>query len=59
MLFEIGVFWVKVGGVDPVSMIRKLGKRISQLHLKDLKKGTPARTTESSNSLHSMRLGTA
>ena len=41
MLFEMDVFWVKVGGVDPVSMIRKLGKRISQLHLKDLKKGTP------------------
>ena len=41
MLFEVDVFWVKVGGVDPVSMIRKLGKRISQLHLKDLKKGTP------------------
>ena len=41
MSFEVGVFWVKVGGVDPVSMIGKLGSRISQLHLKDLKKGTP------------------
>ncbi len=40
MFFEVDVFWVKVGGVDPVSMIRKLGRRISQLHLKDLKKGT-------------------
>jgi sugar phosphate isomerase/epimerase len=40
MSFEVDVFWVKVGGVDPVSMIRKLGRRISQLHLKDLKKGT-------------------
>ena len=40
MKFEVDVFWVKVGGVDPVSMIRKLGRRISQLHLKDLKKGT-------------------
>ena len=39
MFFEIDVFWVKVGGVDPVSMIGKLGRRISQLHLKDLKKG--------------------
>lgn len=41
MSFEVDVFWVKVGGVDPVSMIGKLGPRISQLHLKDLKKGTP------------------
>ena len=40
MSFEVDVFWVKVGGVDPVSMIRKLGRRISQLHLKDLQKGT-------------------
>ena len=40
MFFEVGVFWVKVGGVDPVSMIGKLDRRISQLHLKDLKKGT-------------------
>jgi sugar phosphate isomerase/epimerase len=40
MFFEVDVFWIKVGGVDPVSMIRKLGRRISQLHLKDLKKGT-------------------
>jgi sugar phosphate isomerase/epimerase len=41
MFFEVDVFWLKVGGVDPVTMIRKLGRRISQLHLKDLKKGTP------------------
>jgi sugar phosphate isomerase/epimerase len=40
MFFEVDVFWIKVGGVDPASMIRKLGRRISQLHLKDLKKGT-------------------
>jgi sugar phosphate isomerase/epimerase len=40
MFFEVDVFWIKVGGVDPVSMIRKLGRRISQLHLKDLKNGT-------------------
>ena len=40
MYFEVDVFWVKVGGVDPVSMVTKLGSRISQLHLKDLKKGT-------------------
>lgn len=36
--FEIDVFWVKLGGVDPVSMIKKLKGRVSQLHLKDLKK---------------------
>ena len=39
MQFEVDVFWVKVGGVDPAELIRKLKGRVSQLHLKDLKKG--------------------
>jgi sugar phosphate isomerase/epimerase len=38
MAFELDVFWVKLGGVDPVRMIKKLAGRVSQLHLKDLKK---------------------
>ncbi len=37
MGFEIDVFWVKVAGVDPVELIKKLGRRVTQLHLKDLK----------------------
>jgi len=39
MKFELDVFWVKAGGVDPVALIKKLSGRVSQLHLKDLKKG--------------------
>lgn len=39
MKFELDVFWVKAGGVDPVGLIKKLEGRVSQLHLKDLKKG--------------------
>jgi sugar phosphate isomerase/epimerase len=39
MKFEIDVFWVKAGGVDPVALIQKLPGRVSQLHLKDLKDG--------------------
>ncbi len=39
MMFEIDVFWVKVAGIDPVELIRKLKGRVSQLHLKDLKDG--------------------
>ena len=38
--FELDVFWVKVGGFDPVETMRKLDGRIAQLHLKDMKKGT-------------------
>jgi sugar phosphate isomerase/epimerase len=39
MQFEIDVFWVKVAGLDPVTLIKKLSGRVSQLHLKDLKEG--------------------
>ncbi len=40
MKFEVDVFWVAVGGHDPVELIRKLKGRVSQLHLKDLNKAT-------------------
>lgn len=40
MKFEVDVFWVKVGGVDPSTLIKDLKGRVSQLHLKDLQKGT-------------------
>ena len=38
MMFEIDVFWVKAGGKDPAELIRNLKGRVSQLHLKDLKR---------------------
>lgn len=40
MQFEVDVFWVVVGGKDPSALIRSLKGRVSQLHLKDLAKGT-------------------
>jgi sugar phosphate isomerase/epimerase len=40
MRFEVDVFWVAVGGKDPAALIRSLKGRVSQLHLKDLQKGT-------------------
>lgn len=39
MQFEVDVFWVVVGGQDPVKLIKQLKGRVSQVHLKDLKKG--------------------
>lgn len=38
--FEVDVFWVKIGGRNPFKTMRKLKGRISQVHLKDLKKGS-------------------
>ncbi len=40
MKFEIDVFWVRAADLDPVTLIKKLKGRVSQLHLKDLKKGS-------------------
>lgn len=40
MHFEVDVFWVKLGGIEPVDLLQKLNKRITQLHLKDLKEGS-------------------
>ena len=39
MHFELDIFWVKVGGVEPLDLLKKLSGRVSQLHLKDLKAG--------------------
>lgn len=39
MKFELDVFWVKVGGIDPVELLGKMKGRVSQIHLKDLKDG--------------------
>jgi len=42
--FEADVFWVKVGGADPVELMRRFPGRFWFTHLKDMAKGTlPAR----------------
>jgi sugar phosphate isomerase/epimerase len=38
---ELDVFWVSVGGNDPVEMLKQNAGRIPLLHLKDKAKGTP------------------
>jgi len=38
---ELDVFWVSVGGNDPVEMLKQNAGRIPLVHLKDKAKGTP------------------
>lgn len=38
--FELDVFWAAVGGWSPIETLRRLGNRVTQLHLKDVKPGT-------------------
>lgn len=41
MDFELDVFWVKIGGQDPIAWMRRLAGRITQVHLKDLQADQP------------------
>jgi len=44
---ELDVFWVSVGGHDPVDIINHHSKRIPLLHLKDKALGTPVQYNQS------------
>ncbi len=44
---EMDVFWVSVGGHDPVELLRKFSGRVPLLHLKDKAEGTPVMYKES------------
>ncbi|HBE69196.1 MAG TPA: sugar phosphate isomerase/epimerase [Planctomycetaceae bacterium] len=37
--FEFDVFWAAIGGWDPIETMERLGDRLGQIHLKDIKKG--------------------
>lgn len=39
--FNMDVFWVKMGGGDPLAIMKAHPGKFPQLHLKDRKKGTP------------------
>ncbi len=36
--FEIDTYWVEYAGADPISYIRKFGKRVPLLHIKDMER---------------------
>lgn len=44
--FELDVFWVKIGGLDPIKTLQSLKGRVSQVHLKDLIKGAKTQYDE-------------
>jgi sugar phosphate isomerase/epimerase len=39
--FNMDVYWVKMGGGDPLALMKKYPGKFPQLHLKDRRKGTP------------------
>jgi sugar phosphate isomerase/epimerase len=40
--YEMDVFWIVHPGQDPVKLFHKYGRRFELVHVKDMKKGTPA-----------------
>lgn len=40
---ELDTYWLKDGGEDPAGFIRRLGRRVSLVHLKDMTEGPPRR----------------
>lgn len=37
--FELDVYWVRYGGVDPIAMLRRLSGRVPLVHIKDMAAG--------------------
>jgi sugar phosphate isomerase/epimerase len=44
---EMDVFWVSVGGQDPVQLLKQYSGRVPLIHLKDKAKGSPVQYNES------------
>jgi sugar phosphate isomerase/epimerase len=43
---ELDVFWAAIGGEDPAALLRKWGRRVGSLHLKDVAATAPRRAAE-------------
>ena len=43
---ELDIMWVRVAGVDPVSVLKQYGKRIPLMHLKNVAEGVEKRYNE-------------
>lgn len=56
--FQMDVLWVQFGGGDPVTLLKKYGKRWKMLHLKDLRKGVPKDRTGLTSPENDVALGT-
>ncbi len=55
--FEMDCYWVAQAGIDPAVMLKKLGRRVRLLHLKDLKPGFPPSNDMSASSAHFTEVG--
>jgi sugar phosphate isomerase/epimerase len=47
VFFEADVFWISIAGQDPAEFLKKHGKRVKLVHLKDKMAGAPVQFNES------------
>ncbi len=55
--FELDILWVYFPGKDPVDILRRYGKRIYLMHLKDLKKGVARNPVGGTSGQNNVSLG--
>lgn len=55
--FELDVFWVQHGGVDPIELINKYPDFVVLIHLKDMAKGVKGNNTGKENVKKNVVLG--
>jgi sugar phosphate isomerase/epimerase len=56
--FELDILWAKHPGVNPADLLKKYGKRIKLIHLKDLKKGVKGDFSGKTHVNNDVALGT-
>jgi sugar phosphate isomerase/epimerase len=56
--WQMDCYWVAQAGFDPVAMLKKHGKRMQSLHLKDRKPNFPPSTDTGPSSAHFTEVGT-
>jgi len=56
--WQMDCYWVAQAGYDPVEMLKKHGKRMQSLHLKDRKPNVPVSTDTGPGSAHFTEVGT-
>jgi len=56
--WQMDCYWVAQAGRDPVAMLRRYGKRMQSLHLKDRKPNVPTSVETGPDSAHFTEIGT-
>lgn len=57
VFFEVDCYWITQAGLDPVTMLKSLGRRVRMVHLKDRKAGFPPSHDMGPSSSHFTEVG--